>query len=260
MKKIRKVLLSCGALVIVGAFTYNSYHKANLSNNNTVAIEVKQDTTQDIVVESKKIATNNTPRTDTNLNKTIENKNSEKIKPTLKANFSNAIFVGDSITYGFVQAGNTPVNKNNTYAKIGSHTWEGKNLLGSNKNVIESRLGNQVDYIFIMYGANDFGYDMNTYKKWYKELIIHIKTMFPEAQIILQSVMPMENTQSDNSRSSQPIRLNEAVKTIAKEENVRYLDVAGSIYNIRALHVADGLHFKSDLYPLWLQVIKDNIQ
>lgn len=176
----------------------------------------------------------------------------------IKADFSNVIFVGDSITYGFKKSHNTAVNQGHVYAKIGAHVYEGAQLLGDNSNIIRSRCNGSVDYVFLMFGANDFGYDMNSYQKWYKELIESTKKMFPEAKIILQSVMPMKSTNDQPQRNLEPQKLNKIVKAVAGEENVKYLDVSNSIPNATNLLLSDGLHFKSELYPLWISVIKNN--
>lgn len=187
-----------------------------------------------------------------------DNTPKEKVSK-LKDDFSNAIFIGDSITFAYTQVGNTPVPKQNVYAKIGGHVFEGVKFLGNDKNLIQNRCNGSVDYVFIMFGANDYGYEMNSYKSGYKQLIHSVRGMFPNAKIVVQSVMPMNNVSSEPNRSAEPDKLNKIVKEIAKEENVQYLDVAGNIPNANQLHVEDGLHFKADLYPLWVNVIKNNV-
>lgn len=177
---------------------------------------------------------------------------------SIRSDFSNAIFIGDSITYGFLKAPNTPVQKDHIYAKIGAHVFEGVKLLGNNTDLISSRCDGSVDYIFIMFGANDYGYDTNSYKKWYKDLVKHTKEMFPNAKIVLQSVMPMMSTSREPGRNLQPEKLNKVVKMVAAEENVNYLNLAKNINNARSFLLADGLHFKPDLYPLWIDVIRNN--
>lgn len=265
MKKIRIITVGLISFIILGyikTFIYhNLYYKNKTQSTSNIAVVTNKEEDSAKDSKNKEIDT----RTDTNVinNKDVNDKdinntnNNTSVK--LKDDFSNAIFVGDSITYGFIQTNNTPISKNNVYAKIGSHTFEGVKLLGNNADLIKSKSNGNVDYVFIMYGANDYGYDMSDYKRWYKELITHIKTMFPSAKIIVQSVLPIQNTSSEPNRSSQPQKLNKVVKEIAKEENVQYLDVAGNIYNINSLHMEDGLHFKAELYPLWVKVIKENV-
>lgn len=176
----------------------------------------------------------------------------------INPDFSNVIFIGDSITYGFINAHNTPVDKDHVYAKIGAHVFEGSKLLGDNSELITNRCNGSVDYVFLMFGANDYGYNMSVYKNWYKGLIEYIKNMFPNAKIVLQSVMPMNSTNEEPKRDQEPKKLNNIVKTVAIEENVNFMDVSKSIANARKLLAADGLHFKPELYPLWISVIKNN--
>lgn len=184
---------------------------------------------------------------------------SKKEANKIKSDFSNAIFIGDSITYGFTQAGNNPIPKENVYAKIGGHVFEGTKFLGNDKELIKNRCKGSVDYVFIMFGANDYGYEMSNYKTWYKQLIQTVKGMFPDAKIVIQSVMPMNDTSNEPNRSAEPDKLNKVVQEISKEENVQYLDVANSIPNLKQMHVSDGLHFKAELYPLWTDVIRKNV-
>ncbi|MDP4126833.1 MAG: GDSL-type esterase/lipase family protein, partial [Bacillota bacterium] len=172
----------------------------------------------------------------------------------IKPDFSNVIFIGDSITFGFIKSANTPVNKDHVYAKIGAHVYEGSKLLGNNSELITKRCNGSVDYIFLMFGANDFGYNMSDFKKWYTELINDTKKMFPNANIVIQSVMPMNSTHEKPNRDQEPQKLNNVIKTIATAEHIKFLDVSTSIPNARNLLEADGLHFKKELYPLWLSV------
>ena len=182
----------------------------------------------------------------------ITSNSTDKIKP----DFSNVIFIGDSITYGFIKSDNTPIKKDHVYAKIGAHVFEGSKLLGNNSEAIQKHCSGSVDYIFLMFGANDYGYDMKLYKGWYIDLIEYVKKMFPKAKIVLQSVMPMKSTPKEPNRDIEPERLNKVVKDVAKEENVKYIDISGSIPDACNFLLIDGLHYKPDLYPLWINVIK----
>lgn len=177
---------------------------------------------------------------------------------TIKSDFSNVIFIGDSITFGFINSHNTPVEKDHVYAKIGAHVFEGSSLLGNNIKLITNRCNGSVDYIFIMFGANDYGYNMTAYKNWYKELIEYIKEMFPNAKVVLQSVMPMNSTNEEPYRDQEPQKLNQIIKTVAIEENIQFMDVSNSIVTAKKLLSADGLHFKPEFYPLWINVIRSN--
>ncbi|KUO78406.1 MAG: hypothetical protein APF81_16905 [Desulfosporosinus sp. BRH_c37] len=173
----------------------------------------------------------------------------------IKPDFSNVIFIGDSITFGFINAHNTPVEKDHVYAKIGAHVFEGSKLLGDNSKMITDRCNGSVDYVFLMFGANDYGYNMNAYKNWYKELIKYIKQMFPNSKIVIQSVMPMNSTAKEPNRNQEPQKLNYIIKAVAIEEDVQFMDVSKFIPNAKKMLLEDGLHFKPELYPLWITAI-----
>lgn len=209
------------------------------------------------ISESRSLTTFSSTFTNTTRNTASKNlNNNNNKKKTINADFSNVIFIGDSITYGFIRAHNTPVKNDHVYAKIGAHVFEGSKLLGYDINLIKKRCNGSVDYIFIMFGANDYSYDMKSYKIWYEDLVDHIQEMFPKAKIILQSVMPMKSTVKEPTRDQEPEKLNNVVKNIANEEKVQYIDISESIPDAYKYFLADGLHFKPELYPLWINVIR----
>ena len=181
-----------------------------------------------------------------------------RINNKIKKDFSNVIFLGDSITFGFMKANNTPVLKDHVYAKIGAHVFEGTQLLGDDSELIENRCNGAVDYVFIMFGANDYGYSLSDYQDWYSQLVEHIKLMFPGARIVLQAVLPMNSTAQEPERNQEPAKLNTIVRSVAAKEQVQYLELVKDIPGIRKLLLTDGLHYKPQLYPLWVKALEEN--
>lgn len=232
-------------IVIVSIITLFLHHKQyenNADNSNSIVkSDISPRTISKPIVESRSLPTLPMPR-----------------MHNIESDFSNVIFIGDSITFGFIKANNTPIEKDHVYAKIGAHVFEGSKLLGNNIDLITNRCNGSVDYVFLMFGANDYGYNIKSYKTWYKELINHVRKMFPNAKIILQSVMPMKSTTKEPNRSQEPQKLNKIIKSIAMEENINYMNISDGIPNVQNLLVADGLHFKSELYPLWITEIRKN--
>jgi lysophospholipase L1-like esterase len=80
----------------------------------------------------------------------------------------------------------------------------------------------EMDYIFVRYGINDFFKRKpveENFPKDYKVLISKLKADFPTAKIILTSIIPFFKNEEDSKL------INDMVKRLAKEENLEFFDV-----------------------------------
>lgn len=119
--------------------------------------------------------------------------------------------------------------------------------------------------IFIMFGMNDVLYGMSSEKfaLSYLELIKMIKAKLPDANIYIESILPVEakvekKKPALNNRNIE--NFNRALIDMAKREDINYLNVASVVTkSSENLHEGDGIHYKYKFYDLWLEYIKNNI-
>lgn len=171
--------------------------------------------------------------------------------------FKQDVFMGDSISEG-----------------LSFYEYLDENMVVAKKGASVSSAVDNVDTIavlkpnriFIMYGVNNM--DDTTPSKWfvdqYIQLINAIRQKLPNAEIYIQSVMPViekivhkNNTHINNAHINE---CNEALKIMAIQQGVNFLNVA-SILNEsnKYLYEGDGTHFISKFYPLWLNYIESNV-
>lgn len=137
------------------------------------------------------------------------------------------------------------------------------------------------EVVFVMIGINDLlhGVGTETILANHREIVLHLKAAHPQAQIVVQSILPYVDRRSPQSQPSsaedtaQPkpasgslsrrvpvsnseIReLNQALADMAKEEDVTYLDLqpyfTDANGNLTADLSTDGLHLSAKGYQVW---------
>jgi len=182
-----------------------------------------------------------------------ENENSNESRN--ETSLENSVFLGDSITealsyYKFVNRSRVIADKGYTAKKAIS--------------AIDKVVSLNPDKIFIMFGLNDMLTERSVdgFIKNYTSLIRQLKERLPNADIYIQSILPVAS-KAESSKlalsNSQIEKFNEGLKNLAQQENVYYLDVASIPKKYGDLHEPDGIHYKSKFCTLWLEYIVNNI-
>jgi len=182
--------------------------------------------------------------------------------------FQDSVFIGDSRTEGF-QLFSGPQNA--TY-----YTSNGlkvdtiftrqvvKTANGEKMTIIEALRQKPFKKVYIMLGVNELGWTYSDlFIKKYAEVIAEIKNIEPEAQIYVQSILPVseKRSQSDEIYNSTNIcKYNELIQQMAAEKSLYYLDVAqcvaddkGNLYSDAS---SDGIHLNKKYCDLWLDYLK----
>lgn len=181
---------------------------------------------------------------------------SNKNTPDNKTFFAKSVFVGDSITEGLSYC--DYMNESNVVAEKGMTVAKAKKRVN---DIVSPKPEN----IFIMFGMNDVLYGMSSEKfaLSYLELIKMIKAKLPDANIYIESILPVEakvekKKPALNNRNIE--NFNRALIDMAKREDINYLNVASVVTkSSENLHEGDGIHYKYKFYDLWLEYIKNNI-
>lgn len=171
--------------------------------------------------------------------------------------FAKDLFMGDSIAEGLLFY--EYVEESGIIAKLGFTLEKAKSELG---RVDKAKPEN----IFLLFGTNDIVGTAtdDKYIDDYVDLIREIKVKSPNSKIYVQSVLPVAakvEGEKPNLNNSRIDELNVKLKDMAKTEGVRYLNIASVVKNSENnLYEPDGLHFRSDFYPLWLDFLIDNVK
>lgn len=94
-------------------------------------------------------------------------------------------------------------------------------LLNSNRYDTQIKGIEAVDYIFLRYGINDWIHRqpfLENFPEDLKKVISHLRNDFPEAQIILMTIIPFLNEENSTI-------VNESIARVAKDENLELFDI-----------------------------------
>ena len=193
-------------------------------------------------------------------------------------NYINSlIFVGDSVTFGLKDTGLLLGGKETV------QIWSGENgdlsldynidktaILypseGSLLSVSEAAEESKPEYMVITVGIrNGVQYcGEESFKGYYKKLIVSIQSASPDTKIILQSVFPVsKGFEKENSGiSAEKIKnANVWISDIANECSVKYLDTHSALqdskgYLLSKYDSGDGLHLNAEGYRAVLNYIR----
>lgn len=171
-----------------------------------------------------------------------------------KAVFSNSVFIGDSISNGLSYYKH--LHPGNVFAKLG------QNIKKSIQKIPEIKKKNPAN-IFIMLGMNDSVYtkDVQKFKKSYAELIEKLQADLPNARIYIESVLPVDpnNKKATDRISNDKINtFNDALKEIATEKKLSYIDLRPYVKSHPNFYEPDGIHLNRNFYKYWLKFIQAN--
>lgn len=118
------------------------------------------------------------------------------------------------------------------------------------------------DLIFLMSGLNDVAMEELGFLGSYREVIVRLKTAYPDVRIYINSLLPTAVDFIDNTSIWD---VNDSLKKLSAESGAAYLDIYhdfthpdGSV--IREYLLADGVHLSDQGYEVWSGVLEGVIQ
>lgn len=125
-------------------------------------------------------------------------------------------------------------------------------------NRLEEVLRHQPARIFLLVGVNDllFGKTIPDIELRYRALVKKIRDDSPATQLILKSILPVNNTVKNTGiRNEQIWTLNTRIAQIARDETLPFVDICGALTdetgNLADRYTADGLHLNGHGYSVW---------
>lgn len=176
----------------------------------------------------------------------------------------DAIFIGDSLTTGLSLYGLLPEEQVLADTGINPQTILSRECISQNgvdKTVLDAAASLEPGKIYIMLGANGVAFlNFEDIVGWYGELIDGLKAEHPDAEIYVQSVLPVTREKEDETLNNDRItELNGLLQEMAAEKEVYYLSVNEAIADEKGFLPtelsADGMHFGTTVYEEWLDYL-----
>lgn len=165
------------------------------------------------------------------------------------AQFKNSVFIGDSITEGFVF--NEILPKENVIAGAGTTAVFAYDDI---KDLAQKK----PDHVFIMLGSDDMLWPKGDPKALFQtsmtKLVQKIKEETPNAKIYLESITPVtQEALKAEPRYKNIDDYNALLQELAQKLSVHYVDIGAVAKQHTDLFAEDGIHFKKEFYQLWLK-------
>lgn len=193
-----------------------------------------------------------------------------QIKPA--DDFSDAVFIGDSRTEGlmiytglhtatFYTATGLMVNTAQTKPVIGLEN-------GAKGTVLDALRQHSFGRVYIMLGINELGWPYGEqFKGEYTKLIRAVKEIQPQAQIYIQSILPVSQKKSegDSIYNNMNVRkFNGWIQEVAAQENATFLNVSEAVQdaqgNLPEGASSDGIHLTKEYCRIWLEYLREKAQ
>ncbi|QBD77431.1 lipase [Ktedonosporobacter rubrisoli] len=180
------------------------------------------------------------------------NETSEK---DVTAQFKNSVFLGDSITEGFTK--NEILPKECVIAGAGA-------TAGFTYDEIGGLAAKKPDHVFIMLGSDDMLWPKGDPKVLFEhdmtKLINKIKEEVPNTKIYLESITPVtQEALKEEPRYKNIDDYNKLLQELADKLSVNYVDIGAVAKKHPDLFAEDGIHFKKEFYPLWLEELSKSL-
>ncbi len=181
--------------------------------------------------------------------------------------FNDAVFIGDSRTEGFIISNSLSNAKSLTVKGLmvdTAFTRPAINMNGEKLTVTKALSNLKFKKVYIMLGVNELGWAYEEiFIKKYAELIDYVKNLNSEAQIYIQSIIPVsyEKSSSDKIYNNKNINnFNKLILKMTKEKQVYYVNVEECLKdeegNLPAGASTDGVHLKKEYSKKWYEYLK----
>ena len=183
-----------------------------------------------------------------------------------RVNFENAAFLGDSRTAGLDEK--LVVGQADFYTSIGIDVRGvlQKKLFtlsnGQKGNMLEAVSEKNYDKIYLMFGINELGWPYkDTFVEYYTTIIETLKQRFPDADIYVQSIIPMVEKRTDEVFNNEKIRqFNTYIKEVTENTGVNWIDVTEPVSDetgaLPEEASSDGIHLSREYLFRWADYLK----
>lgn len=182
--------------------------------------------------------------------------------------FDDAVFIGDSRTQGFILYNG--LSNATAYMSKGlkvdtAFTKEDIEVNGTKVSVMDALAQNaSFQKVYVMLGVNELGWAYSDiFIEKYGQLVDKIKEINPDAEIYIQSILPVSEKKSTGDEIYNMQKINEynaLIQKMAGEKTVYYLNVAEAVANgsgyLPEEASTDGVHLNKEYCAIWLDYLK----
>lgn len=185
--------------------------------------------------------------------------------------FDDAVFIGNSRTQGLIlyNAMSNCISFATKGLSLGNvYSTEVTPPGGSAMPILDALKTVSCSKIYVMLGMNELGWPYaEKYQTEYQELIQQLKEAKPDADIYIQSVLPLtKSKETAHPKEFTMARVNEyngMLRQIAVDEKVYYVDVASCMTDstgyLPEAAASDGIHLTPEYCKLWLQYLQNHV-
>lgn len=179
--------------------------------------------------------------------------------------FSDAAFVGDSLTVGFQMSTNLTESDFLCSTAL-SITGLGSAEAPGGDTILNRINSDSYKKIYILLGINELIDPSNkdAFIEQYSNLIDTVKQSHPDAYIYIQSIFPvtLEEHNKGRLRNDYIYEFNASLEQLTSEKGVYYLDVASALADETGAlpegSSVDGIHLNQEYYQKWLEYLKNH--
>lgn len=167
--------------------------------------------------------------------------------------FESVVFMGDSQAeplslYGYTDSSSVVASK-------------GRNVISA-KDDVSKVASLSPQKIVMLYGVNDLLLFKSTedFISHYRALIDSVRSEIPRAEIYVNSVYPVKDSVIEKKPLFKRSKdFNDALVSMCSDMGISYIDSAHLINENPDYYAADGIHFKAQYYPAWLDFLMTQI-
>ena len=180
--------------------------------------------------------------------------------------FEDAAFLGDSRTEGFhlysgLKEGTYYYSVGATVESVFSKEVE---TPAGKMPLLDAMAKKDFGKVYIMLGVNELGWSKTeTFHDQYAKVIDRLREDHPDAEVILQSILPVSAKQEEKKTYVNNDRIaayNEVIYQLAEEKGCALVDVAEAVTDengcLRAEWNSDGVHLNGKGCRVWLEYLR----
>lgn len=269
------IMILLTLFTLTKAFTSNSNKEKIISANEVENNIIPKNTNNIIIMENINPIVDNEETQNNIVNNEIDIKN-ENVEDTIeepnnnKKFGSNVAFIGNSRTQAFLMY--TGLNDVIDYTNVGLmvDTAITKKFItndeGEKITILEDLENRNIDTVYIMLGINELGWVYSSiFIKNYEELIDKIREVKPDCEIIIQSIIPVTKTKSDNDsiyNNKKISEYNALIKEMSDRKKIKFVNLVPALAdengNLPENASPDGVHLNKEYCLKWLECLKNN--
>lgn len=181
--------------------------------------------------------------------------------------FSDAVFIGDSRTEGFMlYAGPSEASYLTAVGLMVDTIFTEPYIKQGDKKVtvMDALAGMDFSKVYLMLGVNELGWVYGSiFQEYYGRIVDKIREINPDAVIYIQSILPVtaeRDAAGSIYNNSRILEFNGLLKELCQEKEVYYVNVAEAVADESGClpedDSFDGVHLLPDACKVWLDYLK----